>query len=289
VTFDFPGGLVIGAGYAWAATSNPPIFDGDEIKRFKDNSPYLEATYAFADRYSIGLNYRHNHVRFDQEPWDLDDNNMDDLYLDLNYRILPKTTVFLRGGWAQEEFINRDFSDSHTYNVWMGARTTPGAKIVGVLAGGYSRREFEDEQAGDPVNAFTVQGDLYYHLTPRTRLTFQVLREISPTYVSTQENEIYGSSYVGTRIRAGVEQAFTHRLTASAYLGYGLWSYSGEGPRTEVSDREDTAFDIELGLEYRVWKYIGLGLSYNLLDNNSSVGDEDYTENRVTFSLAFRL
>jgi hypothetical protein len=293
-TFDFPGGLLIRVGHEWAALSNPPTFKGEDPFDYKSNVSTLESSYSFTDRYSIGLRYTHSFIRFDDTPDDFDDRDFDDVTLDLNYRILPKTTVFLRGGWAYERYPNREpiSTDNHEYRVWLGARTTPAAKIVGFLGGGFSRREWVDDEAGEPIDAFTAEGDLYYDLTPRTRLGLVVARSIETTMDTTTDNVAFGSSYDLTQVTLTATHAFTRRLTAGLGAGVALREFSGEGPpgvSIVNSDRSDTQIFVDANIDYRIWRYIFLGLDYHFADNDSNVDFEDYTENRLTFSVSFQM
>jgi hypothetical protein len=291
LNFDFPGGLVIRVGNEWMYNSNPPTFKGDYLYRYNRNTTPLEVTYSFTDRYSVGLRYAHEFVRYTKELFEVDNIDQDNVILDLNYRILPKTTVFLEGGWAYQRFPERVLvsTDNNEYHIWLGATTTPAAKIVGTLAGGYTRRVYEDDQAGGPVDGFNVKGNLYYLLTPRTRISLEVFSLFQSTYFTTTDNPIYGSTYRDTSVTLGISQAFSYRLTASASVGYGNLDFSGEGPVATVSDRQDNLYLAEASLEYKIWKYIGLGLQYNFVKDDSNVGSEDYTENRVTFAIDFRL
>jgi hypothetical protein len=292
-TFDFPGGLVVEAGHEWAALTNVAVSEFDNNHDYKSNVSTLDMEYQFANRWSVGVGYGHEFERFDNDFDELDDRDVDDIALRLFYRIFPKTSVFLEGGWQYERFPERDLisTDSYEYRVWGGVRTTPAAKIVGSIGGGYSKRDWVGDDAGDNVDAFTISGDLFYDLTPRTRLSLRASRSIQSTTITTTDTPVFGSSYTETLVSVGVSQAFTPRFTTSASVTYGLSEFSGEGAFADpgLDDREDDRFQGELALRYRAWKYLGLGLSYRYSDNNSNFDPEDYTEHSAMFTISFRL
>lgn len=286
---NFPGGLAINVGHLWVADSNPPIFNGDDRKRYKDNVSFLSAGYRFSDRYSVGVVYRHHFRRFNRGPFDADDHDKDDVALDLNYRILPKTTVFLESGYTNTRYPERDLIsyDNDEYRVWLGAKTDVTAKIVGVLKGGWSLKVWDDDRVGDDVSTFGMEGDLYYDLTPRTRLSLILFRRIQDTTFTTTENVAFGSSFTTTGGTFEVRQAFAPRFDAYGNVGFTYNEYNEEGPVRKV--REDYLFQGSVGLDYRIWKWITLGALYNFLNNDSNFDEEDYTENRVMIYGSFGL
>jgi hypothetical protein len=286
-TLDFPGGLLIKAGHQWIYNNNPATTFGEENKRFMDNLSTVEAVYRFSDRYSVGARYGHTVHRFDEERFDLDDSDKDDVALEVGYRILPKTTLFLEGGWTGTQYPNRDpvSFDNDLYRVWIGARTKPTAKIVGELKGGWSRKVFQDDRVGDDVSTYGFEGSLHYDPTPYTRLGLVLFRRIEDTQFTTTQSVAYGATYNTTGGTFQATQRFTPRLSARGSVGLVYDQYNEEGITGEK--RKDTRFQGGLGIDYKIWKWIVLGSSYRFTRNDSNVDMEDYTENRFMAHVSF--
>ncbi len=280
-TLDFPGGLMIKGGHMFAVLSNPPTVPGDTLKRFYDNVSNLGAEYRFSDRYSVAALYAHGFHRMEKDQFSVDDSDRDDVTLNLNYRVLPKTSVFLEGGWTRTTYPSRGLlnSDNDLYRVWIGARTTPAAKIVGSLKGGWSYKTFDDEQAGAPVSTYGVEGNLSYELTPRTRFSLILFRRIEDTQFTTTRNVAFGSSYTATGGALEARQLFPPRLSAYIMVGLEHDQYSEQGLFGEK--RMDTLVQAGLGLDYRFMRWLTLGLNYKFTNNDSNIEGEGYRENRV--------
>jgi len=264
-TLDFPGGLLIKAGHQWIYNNNPATTFGD----------------------SVGARYGHTVHRFDEERFDLDDSDKDDVALEVGYRILPKTTLFLEGGWTGTQYPNRDpvSFDNDLYRVWIGARTKPTAKIVGELKGGWSRKVFQDDRVGDDVSTYGFEGSLHYDPTPYTRLGLVLFRRIEDTQFTTTQSVAYGATYNTTGGTFQATQRFTPRLSARGSVGLVYDQYNEEGITGEK--RKDTRFQGGLGIDYKIWKWIVLGCSYRFTRNDSNVDMEDYTENRFMAHVSF--
>jgi hypothetical protein len=281
---DFPGGLTIEAGHKWVASSNPPVIEGDEEKEFKDNISRIDVGYAFTDRYSISVQYTHTIRRFDEDIYEVDDYDEDGVSLSLYYRILPKTRVFIEGGWTRIEFPERDVYDSNNWWVWVGARTTPAAKIVGEIKGGWSMKVWDDDVVGDDVITFGMEGNLYFDPTPRTRLTLTLYRRIQDATFTTTENVVYGSSYTSTGGKFGVRQGFGPRLEGFGSFGLEYLQFNEKGLASEK--RRDRLIEAAVGLRYRIWKWIFFGMGYEFRNKESTIEVEDYTENRFMASIS---
>jgi hypothetical protein len=294
---DFPGGLIVDFGARWTRHSNRAITKGDVLKYFQDITPELNARYRFASRYSIGVRYSHTFKRFEEDMWDVDDVDRDDIAMDVSYRILPKTEVYLEGGLTLTRYPNRDFIsyDSKQYRIWVGARTKPTAKIVGQLGGGWTRKswdynqDYDNRPVGDDQDIFGFEGDLYYDLSPKTRLGLTLFRRITDTQFTSTESVAFGSSFTATGGTFQLTQVFTPRFTGVATVGATRSAYDQRVEVSNRADRVDMRFRGELGLDYRLWKWLTLGINYRYLNNNSSVALEDYQENRVMGFASFGL
>lgn len=79
--------------------------------------------------------------------------------------------------------------------------------------------------------------------------------------------------------------AFTPRFSAIATLGYRYDDY----PRAGVGGTEDRqTLTGTAGLEYQVLRWLFLNLDYSYLDRSSTFEVNEYTENRVIFSITLR-
>ena len=289
LTLDFPGGLIVKAGHQFAAQSNPPTFLGDVFKKFQRHRSSLEAEYRFSDRYSVGMAYAHTIRRFDRTVFEDDDYDQDSLALDIYYKILPKTSMFVEGGWDFTRYPERGpiSNDSNRYRVWMGLRTNATAKIVGILKGGWTYKVWDDEDAGDNISMFGMEGDLYYDITPRTRMSLVMFRRVNDTSTTTTENVAYGTSYTVTGGSFRLRQSIGKRLSVFGLAGAELAKYNEEG--AVGKRREDTKLYASVGGDYRLWQWLTLGFNYRYTNNDSNFNTEDFVENRVMMYLSFGL
>jgi hypothetical protein len=279
-TLDFPGGLIIKGGHRFLSAANPPVTPQDELKDFMDNISTLEAEYRFADRYSVAAIYSHGFRMFEKERFDVDDHVTDDVALYVNYRLLPKTTFFVEAGWTGTQYPNRDFfnTDSDLYRIWIGARTKPTARIIGVLKGGWNYKVFDEDRNNRDISTWGLQGDLYYDVTSVTRLSLVVFRRIEDTQFTTAQNVAFGSTYDTTGGILEARHRFTPKVDAYALAALNYDQYNDEGLFGEK--RHDLRFQAALGVDYRLRRWLALGANYRFTDNNSNSGLEDYTENR---------
>jgi hypothetical protein len=285
-TLDFPGGLTVRVGNRWSVLANPPVDRFDEVKRYYNNITTVDMTYQFSDRYSVSAVYSHTLTRFDKNRFEVDDSDQDGAAVNLNYRILPKTSIFLEVGWVGTDYPHRDLfsTDNDVYRVWLGVRTKPTAKVVGSLKGGWSYKAFDDGRAGDDVSTWGIQGDLYYDLTAKTRLSLTIFRRIEDTAFTTTQNVAFGSSYNSSGGILEARQFFTPRLSTYANVGLIHDRYNDEGLFGDK--RRDRMVFAGLGVDYRLFNCLALGASYRYANNESNFDAEDYAENRIMFYAA---
>lgn len=290
-TFNLPMEITASLGHSWSAESNPPTSLGDRIKRFKRNLTDFSLSYLITDLYGIRLSYSHEFVRFNKDMDSMDDYDSDRISLDFNYNIISETWLFLRGGWRSERYPEREpiSTDGMEYSVWLGVRTSPNAFIVGSIGAGWSRWEWDDDRAGDPINTYTFRGDLTYQPMDELRLHLALSREIGVTTATTTDNIRYGTSRIGTSVSLDAAYEFLFGVSATARAGFSLNEFSGEGPGTVTDeDRKDRRYFVGVGLTYPIMNYFLLALNYDYVTNLSNIDAEDYDENRVTFMLALR-
>ena len=289
LTLDFPGGLIVNAEHQYAAMSNPPVALGDVYKKFQRHRSSFDAEYRFSDRYTVGMAYAHTMRRFDRTVFNEDDYDQDSVALDIYYRILPKTSMFIEGGWDYTRYPERGpiSNDSDRYRVWMGMRTNATAKIVGVLKGGWTYKDWKDKAAGDNISTFGMEGDLYYDITPRTRMSLVMFRRVEDTSRTTTENLAYGTSYTLSGGSFRLRQSIGQRLSVFGLAGAEYAKYNEAG--LFGKRREDTKLYAGVGGDYRLWRWLTLGFNYRYTDNDSNFNSEDYKENRVMMYLSFGL
>ena len=79
------------------------------------------------------------------------------------------------------------------------------------------------------------------------------------------------------------DYAFTRRFSGNANAGY-LWEdYPDQEP-----DRTDHTLTAGVGLQYQALRWMFINLDYNFRDRSTDVDEDEYTENRVLFSITLR-
>ncbi len=270
--------------------SNPPTYLGDSRKEFDDLNPTAEVGWRFYDRYGLMLSYGHTRRRFDDERFNRDDYDQNDLTADLSWRALPKTTLFLEGGWKQTQYperTNRNY-DNRELRLWLGARTKPTALIRGEIKGGYLAKDWESQEVGEDYSTLGLQADLSYNPTKRIELALNLFRDIQDTSFSTSQSPEFGASYD----RTGGSLTLTHvprkRVTLRLYGGFENDAYNPPPGQSGVV-RNDDKITAGFSLDWEIFKASYLGFSYDYTDNDSNLNENDYIEHLFQVYLALGL
>ena len=284
--------LNIQIGDNWARDSVAPDSENDIRNDYYQNRFFLDTSYKLADRYKIEGFYRNENRDFNSfhKSWqvdpELDNYTQNEVGFDLFYRFLPLTSVLVEYGYTN--INNKDMglpsTDSDTQRLWLGLTWEATSKITGEIKGGYTYRNYE---AGiDDFDGFGMKGDIKYQLTSYTTIGLNGFRRPTDTSV-TEEEGVYGPYYVSTGGIFSLNHKLTHKISANAHVSYTNDDYQEKG--TAGKKRDDDCIGLGVGVNYQVQDWLGCGISYSYVDNDSNFEQEDYRTNIIAgkISLAF--
>ncbi|MFW6055054.1 MAG: outer membrane beta-barrel protein [Thermodesulfobacteriota bacterium] len=217
-----------------------------------------------------------------------------------SYRVLPKTSVLLVYRLQDQTYPNQDDPDDNNqgidsqtsqdnqyHQVFTGLSFDPTAKISGEFKIGLSKKDYandrdHNDQAFNDDLEWAAETELVYAMSPKTRFRGELIRS---TFESTDPE---AGSYTSTRFGLGLTKELGRRLTLTADAAYIYEDYDTGGG---FPDREDDIYVLSLGLDYRFWKWLELGLGYVYEDRSTSSDAfrvEEYTHNQVIGSITAR-
>jgi hypothetical protein len=202
------------------------------------------------------------------------------LMLDVSWKWLPKTAVFLNVSQSVVTYLNstaaanNHLSDSYPLYVTAGLRGLLTQKTSAVLTLGYVNAFYSN---GASTSGFL--GSTYLDLALTARLT-----ELSRAVVGFRHDfvntVISNFAYQETAYASYVQQ-IAGRLAVDLSGRYSYLSYQGETGDPTQQGRKDNFFQVGATLDYflRNWAFIGGG--YSLLVNSSNIASNDYVKHQV--------
>jgi uncharacterized protein (PEP-CTERM system associated) len=167
------------------------------------------------------------------------------------------------------------------YNrVSAGLTWDSGAKFSGELNFGYVWVSYDNEL--DPqgnryenVDTWNAATNINYFATSTTTLSLTIARALRYTGSNTAQ------FYTDTGIALGLAQVFLQRFTLTAQAAYARYNYNLPSDPFEKQDN----YLGSVGLNYQIWDWLSAGVAYTYLKKESNYPENDYTDNRVLFSL----
>jgi hypothetical protein len=170
---------------------------------------------------------------------------------------------------------------SFNYNrVSAGLTWDSGAKFAGELNFGYIWVNYDNQT--DPygnqyedVNTWNAATSINYFATPTTTLSLGIARALRNTG---SDNAQY---YTDTGFSLGLAQVFLQRFTLTLQGAYARYDYNLP---TDPSEKQNNYLG-SIGVNYKIWEWLNAGVAYTYLKKESNYPENDYTDNRVLFSL----
>jgi hypothetical protein len=272
VLFDLASGVFIKGGYTLNITSSPPDFRGDTRDDYDQHDLLAQLSYRFADRYKVELDYRGLFRRFDKNT--VDDLNRNAFELIGFYQVRPKISILLGGSFVPID-RKEPFLDSTEYTLYTGGEYEATAKTKGILKVGAIARDFDKGFVEvDDLTNFYFSGEMINEYSDRLTWSLRLLREYNDTTVSNQTAEsgvIYVSSGIGGRIDYTLA-SLPNMSTYSRLL------FRDDDYTNDPEGRNDDRIQFGLGLDYKFYKYLIVGASYEYDNRNSNIPIYDFTE-----------
>ncbi len=202
------------------------------------------------------------------------------LMLDVAWKWLPKTAIFLNVSQGYIYYLNREaaalnnLSDSYPLYVTTGLRGLLTEKTSAVLTVGYVNAFYSN---GTSTAGFL--GSTYLDLAFTARLT-QLSRAVLGFRHDFVNAVISNFAYQETAYASYVQQ-IAGRFALDLSARYAYLSYQGETGDVTQQGRVDNFFQVGATLDYflRNWAYLGVG--YSLLDNRSNKPNDEYLKQQV--------
>ncbi len=252
--------------------------------------------YQPSDNWSIQFkygNYRLEYNEFRDQWQDRDDNRFS---IRGTCRVMPKTSVLLEYRLHEQDYpkqdnlnennqgIDSDNNQDNTYHqIFTGLAFSPSAKINGEIKLGASKKDYDSHRNwnGQKYNddwEWAAETMLLYNFSPKTKFLLELMRM---TYESTDTE---AGSYTSTRGGLGIRQTLWQKFELMADAAYTLEDYdTGAG----FPSRDDDIYEFSTGLDYQIKEWLTTGLKYLYQDRStdSFYEDEEYIQNRITWTL----
>ena len=284
--------LNIQIGDNWARDSVAPDYEEDIRNDYFQNRFFLDTSYKLADRYKIKGFFRNENRDFQSfhKSWQADpelDNCMEnEIGFNLFYRFLPLTSALVEYSYSHIGNTDKGLpsTDSDANRIWLGLTWEATSKITGTIKGGYTNRDYDGDI--DDFDGFGMKADLKYQLTSYVTIGLNGFRKPVDTAV-TEEEGVYGPYYVSTGGTFSIDYKLTYKISANAHVSYRNENYEENGIYDKK--RDDDCVGYGVGVDYQVQDWLGCGVSYSYVDNDSNFEQEDYRTNIIAgkISLAF--
>jgi hypothetical protein len=285
-------GAQVGIGFAdvFSRIEDPPYVSQVNVTgplTRDNNQASVELRYSPGGGRLVGLLRYTNMIDVFDNPYNYANSVSNTLTLDLSWKWLPKTAVFIDVQQGYVFYLNNNTVvnpmtgmteaekvSSFPLHVTVGLRGLLTAKTSAVLSIGYANGFYS---SGGSTNGFL--GTTYADLALTIQLT-QLSRAVLGFRHDFLNSVISNFAYEETAYVSYVQQ-IAGRLGLDLSGRYAYLSYEGNVVDPTQNGRVDNFFQVGASLDYflRNWAYVGVG--YSLLDNRSNIASDDYLKQQV--------
>ncbi|PSJ40064.1 hypothetical protein C7I36_12405 [Zobellella taiwanensis] len=184
------------------------------------------------------------------------------------YRIGPKTRLLAEIQRNDYDYQTANL-DSTSWRYLLGATWQATAKTSGTVKVGFEDKDFNDATKNDPNNSTWEAGITWEPLTySRVKLNTSSRAEEGSATEDYIDTDSYG---------IGWEHDWTPRITSN--LGYSLTEKAYKGGGRE--GRKDDLDVYNIGVNYKMRRWLDLGVGYTHKDNSSNSATDSYDRNQV--------
>jgi len=202
-------------------------------------------------------------------------------------RFMPKTWGFLRFHHGTREYdtlaagLTRDRTADYKWNrVSTGLTWDADAKLSGELNVGYQWLTYDNQldkngARREDKNTWTAATSINYLATATTTLGLNIVRAVRNSAGDNNEQ------FTDTGIGLTVQQQLLSKLTLTGGLNYSMNEYN----LPAGDPRDDKNYIANVGLNYAIQDWIGVGAGYTYNRKNSNVEDQEFVDNQFMVSL----
>jgi hypothetical protein len=292
VNYQAPGGLILGVNELYINAEDPfgsaDQYNIGRITKRWSNDVKTKLGYAITSNFRSILYYNN----FKQKYQDIQDYTQD--YTDNEYgigmetRFLPKTWGFLRYHYGQRKYntlglgqtTDENNSDFKWNKVSTGLTWDPDAKLSGELNVGYQWLTYDHELTDTGIrreskNSWVAATSVNFKATETTTLAMTLGRAVRNTASDTNEQ------FIDTGIGFTLQQKLYAKFLLNAGINYSKNEYN----LPVGNERSDNNYMGNIGLEYNIREWLGVGVGYNYNRKDSNIGANEFVDNQFMASV----
>jgi hypothetical protein len=271
--------LLISDSFYIAYETEPDFLVGASINRRTSQYLYgynnLSVSYAWTPRFSTVTGYTITGIWYEDDDLDGNDALTHTISQQFRYSLSRTTTATLDYRFQVVDYDNNPTADSTSHFVLAGVDHSFSPNLAGSIRGGAQFRSY-DGPPGDRTEPYG-EAALNYRVGKDTTLRWF-------HFLGMDDSELAGfASGYSYRTGLTLEQRLADRLTGHLSLQYVYQEFS-DSP-IGAPDQEDNTFAGSVGLDYRLWRNIGLNASYWYTNVDSDNPFREYERHRVSFGV----
>jgi len=270
--------LDLNAGYTKAkarrdTTNNFFGESGNQTDEYKVGGIYGFGALSGKGQLDLGANYswlRYNNNYDTGSQTRLRERDVANLLATVYYRVAPKTRALAEVRYENFDYTASDSRlNSDSYGILGGATWDLSAKTAGTVKLGYGKKSFDDNE----VSQFD-DGKFIWNVAatwlPRTYSTFTL-----------DSRSYYGEGSITEAVIDTINTSLDWKHSWSPYWSTNAkYSYITDDYEGSFNNgRKDKINDIDLGLNYRIARWMDVGAYYRYRDNNSNQSISDWDRN----------
>lgn len=236
------------------------------------------ALYSFGARGARGqidLGAKHERLRYQNRNHVNDDLERESTTLNSVFyvRVAPKTRALMEARYTDHNYLSYDARNSENLALLGGLTWEATAKTTGTVKIGGEKKRFEESGIDDMSTSMWEVG---IDWKPRSRSTFSLAtrQAIDENY----ESGIGASAVKSTSTTLEWKHDWSARLSSKT-------AYTRSEREYQDYDRDDDFDAFELGLTYKLRRWLNVGIGYKYASNDSSRVGESYDRNIYLFSI----
>lgn len=271
--------LVITDSFYLAYETEPDFLIGASINRRTNQYLYgynnLSGSYAWTPRFSTVSGYTITGIWYEEDV----NQNMDHLShifsQQFRYAITPRTTGTIDYRFQFADYDNNPDADFTAHYVLGGVDHSFSPLLAGSLRMGAEFRDY-DGDLGSETRPY-LEGALNYRAGKHTILRWY-------HFLGMDDSDLVGfASGYSYKTGLTVQHQITDRLTGNLAIHY-LHQMFEDSP-VGLPDEDDNTFAGSAGLDYRLWRNIGLNATYSYTNTDSDNFYREYERHRVSIGV----
>lgn len=271
--------LAISDSFYLAYETEPDFLIGASTNRRTDQYLYgynnLSVSYAWTRRFSTVTGYTISGIKYDDSSADVGDSLTNLISQQFRYSISPTTTATVDYRFAATEYDNNPDADYTAHYILGGVDHAFSALLTSSLRVGAEIQDY-DGPIGSDTHPY-LEGALNYRAGKHTILRWY-------HYLGSDDSDLQGF-LSGYSYKTGltVQHQLTERLTGNVSLNYIFQTF--EDSPVGLDDQDDNTFAGSAGLDYRLWRNIGVNATYWYTNTDSDNIYREYERHRVSIGL----